>query len=584
MPPLVRLIQYAKPYRLRLLGASISAVLNTIADLLPDVLIGLALDVVVKQRGSWLATLGVIDVKTQLLVLTSAAFVMWLISSLTEYLYIYLWRTLSQDLQHALRIDTYAHVQRLEMTYHEDETTGNVLSIINDDINQLERFLDYGAYKFIYLVTSLTMVSGTFFYLSPTIALCALLPVPFILVTVWWFRKQLAPRYARIRMQVGQVADRVTNNIMGMMTIKSYTNEQFELERMRGVSNAYRQASYEAIVYNAAFFPVVRIIIVLAFIATVLLGGWQVLEGLLDVGAYSVMVFQVQKILWPAIELVDLVDLYERSMASVKRIFGLLDTPSVRSTGSSLPIAQVKGQIEFKHIVFGYASGQPLFKNLSFSIEPGSTVAFVGATGSGKSTILKLLLRFYEINQGSITLDGHDIRDLSLHDLRHAIAVVSQDVFLFNGTIEENIAYGKLNASRHEVIEAAKVAEAHEFIDQLPFGYDTLIGERGIKLSGGQRQRISIARAVLKNAPILIFDEATSSVDHETEAVIQRSLERITQFHTVIIISHRISTITKVDRIFVIEKGTIAQIGKHHELLQVPGVYSELWQAQAQEL
>src|SRR5581483_5464776 len=362
------------------------------------------------------------------------------------------------NVQHTLRLDAYAHVQRLEMAYHEEETTGNLLSIINDDITQLERFLDYGAYKFIYLITCFITVGGTFLYLSPTIALCAIIPIPFIMVTVWWFRRQLAPRYARMRLKVAQLADRITNNLMGIATIKSYTNETYELERMRVASGAYKQASYDAIMFNALFFPVVRVIIVVSFTTTVLLGGWQVLEGLLDVGAYTVLVFQVQKILWPAIELVDLVDLYERSMASVRRIFGLLDTPYTDTPIiHRMPVSTIKGHLRFDNVSFSYAHGNMLFKNLSLEIQPGTTVAFVGPTGSGKSTILKLLLRFYEIDHGSIMLDEVDIRMIDRNDLRQAIAVVSQDVFLFNGTIKDNIAYVRHNATLESIIHAAKI-------------------------------------------------------------------------------------------------------------------------------
>jgi ATP-binding cassette subfamily B protein len=582
VPPLVRLFRYAKPYRFRIFIASLSAILNTLFDLLPDVLIGFAVDVVVNKQDSWIAKFGFTDVKTQVVIMGFAALFTYVLTAVTEFMYLYFWRNLTQTLQHDMRLDAYAHIQQLEMSYHEEVTTGGLLSIINDDINQLERFLDFGAYKVLYLITTLILVGSTFIYLSPLVALCALLPAPVVLGAVIWFRRRLAPRYAHVRSSVANLVHRITNNITGMATIKSYTGEDYELKRLHRESAAYKAANHDAITYHAAFSPVIRMIVIIAFTATVIVGGWQVLDGYLEVGAYSMLVCQVQKILWPAIELVEVADLYEKAMASIRRVFGLLDTP-LNTVSGALRIAgpSVEGRLQFNNVSFAYANNTaPLFNNVSFAIEPGSTVAFVGATGSGKSTLIKLLLRFYEINGGSITLDGTDIRDINLVDLRKSIGLVSQDVFLFHGTIRENIAYGSFDASLQDVIRAAKIAHIHDFILTLPFGYDTVVGERGQKLSGGQRQRLSIARAVLKAPPIFIFDEATSSVDHETEQAIAQSLQTITKHHTVIIIAHRLSTIGAADKIFVLEKGSIVESGTHEELLQGKAIYHDLWQLQ----
>jgi ATP-binding cassette subfamily B protein len=312
------------------------------------------------------------------------------------------------------------------------------------------------------------------------------------------------------------------------------------------------------------------------------LGGMQVIDGKMAVGAYSSLVFLVQLLLWPLTRLGDTFDLYQRAMASTNRVMDLLDTPIAIHTGNiNLPVEVVRGAVEFQNVTFAYYQRPPVIKHLSLEIPAGNTIAIVGSTGSGKSTLVKLLLRFYEPQHGKITLDGVNLQSLNLRDLRRCIGLVSQDVFLFHGTVAENIAYGTFDASQYDIIIAAKVAEADDFIMRLPQGYETIVGERGQKLSGGQKQRIAIARAVLKNPPILILDEATSAVDNETEAAIQRSLERITVNRTTIAIAHRLSTIRNADCIYVMEHGEIVESGTHEQLLEKNGVYSSLWRVQS---
>ena len=322
-------------------------------------------------------------------------------------------------------------------------------------------------------------------------------------------------------------------------------------------------------------------IILLGFNGILLYGGMEVINGNLAVGTYSVLVFLTQRLLWPLTRLGQTLDLYQRAMASINRVMDLLDTPiNIRSGNLSLPTSNIKGEIKLNNITFAYNDRQPVIENLSLNIPAAHTVAIVGSTGSGKSTLVKLLLRFYELHSGTITLDGIDIREVDLTDLRQSIGLVSQDVFLFHGTVKENIAYGNNTATEEQIIEAARIAEAHEFISNLPQGYDTIVGERGQKLSGGQRQRIAIARAVLKNPPILILDEATSAVDNETEAAIAKSLEKITRNRTTIAIAHRLSTIRHADCIYVLEYGKIVERGTHEELLAKEGVYNNLWRVQ----
>jgi ATP-binding cassette subfamily B protein len=324
--------------------------------------------------------------------------------------------------------------------------------------------------------------------------------------------------------------------------------------------------------------------ILTGFTATLLAGGFLTLEGNLAVGAYSVMVFLTQRLLWPLTRLGQTFDLYQRAMASTNRILDLLDTPPGMRNGS-LPIRrdQVVGHLALDRVSFAYQQAFPVISDLEIDVPAGTTTAIVGATGAGKTTIIKLLLRFYDVTGGSVKLDGHDIRNLEMADLRRAMGLVSQDVYLFHGTVRENIAYSRPEASMEDIVDAARVAEAHEFILDLPDGYETIVGERGQKLSGGQRQRISIARAVLDDPPILVLDEATSSVDNETEAAIQRSLERITRDRTTIVIAHRLSTIRHADRIYVLEQGKLAEEGHHDDLLARDGLYAGLWKVQTGE-
>ncbi|MBW4575985.1 MAG: ABC transporter ATP-binding protein/permease [Aphanothece sp. CMT-3BRIN-NPC111] len=580
--PLKRLIDYGHNYRQQIWQAIACSILNKIFDLAPPALIGAAVDVVVKQQDSLIARLGVKDVFRQLLILSFLSLIIWGLESIFEYAYARIWRNLAQNIQHNLRLDAYSHLQELELAYFEERSTGGLMSILSDDINQLERFLDIGANEVIQVSTTVVVIGGAFFILAPSVAWMAMLPMPFILWGSIAFQKRLAPYYAEVREKVGLLNGRLSNNLSGITTIKSFTTEAYEQERIAIDSEGYRQSNRRAIALSAAFVPLIRIIILFGFTATLFYGGLDAVAGRMSVGTYSVLVFLTQRLLWPLTRLGETLDQYQRAMASTNRVFNLLDTPiDIHSGHISLPVKAVKGEVELRDVTFAYKGRVPVIQNLSLHIPAGKTIAIVGSTGSGKSTLVKLLLRLYEIEQGTITLDGIDIRDLKLKDLRYCIGLVSQDVFLFHGTVKENIAYGSPDATLAELMAAAQVAEAHDFIMDLPQGYDTIVGERGQKLSGGQRQRIAIARAVLKNPPILILDEATSAVDNETEAAIQRSLERITIDRTTIAIAHRLSTIRNADCIYVMEQGKLVEWGQHEELVARQGIYASLWRVQS---
>ncbi len=578
---LARLWSYAREHRGAIRVATTYSILNKVFDLAPPLLIGAAVDVVVQREESLVAKAGVTDPEGQLWVLAILTLVIWGLESLFEYLYAVRWRNLAQALQHSLRLDAYAHIQRLDLAYFEDRSSGGLMSILNDDVNQLERFLDGGANDLLQVGTTVVVIGAIFFSLAPQVAWLAFLPIPFILWGSFSFQKRLAPRYAAVRERVGVLNGLLANNLGGIATIKSFTAEAHEISRVDRESSRYRESNSAAIRLSSAFSPLIRMVIVVGFVLTLLLGGRSVFAGDLAVGAYSVMVFMTQRLLWPLTRLGTTVDLYQRAMASTHRILDLLDEPiTIRNGSTPLRREDVSGELTFDRVSFRYPSGPIVLEDFSLHVPAGRTVAIVGATGSGKTSLVKLLLRFYEPHAGSISLDGHDLSTLSLADLRGAIGLVSQDVFLLDGTVRDNIRYGTFDADDDAIVAAAIAAEAHGFVQELSDGYDTLVGERGQKLSGGQRQRLSIARALLKDPPVMILDEATSSVDNETEAAIQRSLARIAAHRTTVVVAHRLSTIRHADEIVVMERGRIVERGTHDSLATRDGVYAKLWRVQ----
>ena len=584
---LYRLLRHLQPYRGLVAWAAFCSVVNKVFDLAPPVLIALAVDVlsassVNQQQTAWLARFGAQDVPSQLLMLAVLSFLVWSAESLFEYLYGVLWRNLAQSTQHSLRLEAYGHLQTLEMDFFEHDSSGRLLTVLNEDINQLERFLDRGANEILQLITTVVLVGGAMALMAPGVAFFAYLPIPVILWGSLQFQKRLAPRYREVRDQAGTLGSRLANNLSGMLTIKSFTAEAWELEQLRRDSEAYRSSNRRAIKLSAAFIPLIRFAILFAFIAILMIGGLQTWRGELSIGTYSFLVFITQRLLWPLTTLGRTLDDYQRSMASSRRVLDLIDTPvQIRSGNRPFPPERVRGSISYEHVDFGYRNRNLLLKDFCLQVNAGATVGIVGATGSGKSTLMKLLLRLYPLSEGRICIDGQSINALNLNDLRRSIALVSQEVYLFQGSVAANIAYGNPEATRQQVIAAAQQAEADGFIQGLPNGYDTMVGERGQRLSGGQRQRIALARAILKDAPILVLDEATAAVDNETEAAIQRSLLQITANRTTLVIAHRLSTVRHADQIVVLEHGRIVQQGRHDELLQKGGAYAELWRVQA---
>ena len=577
--PLLRLLGHLKEYRWQVWLASFCSIMNKFWDLAPPILIGMAIDVVTYREDSLLADFGYPDPYDQFLILVALTVIIWVLESLFEYWFGVLWRNLAQNAQHELRMDAYEHIQNLEMQWFSGQTTGGLMAIMNDDVNQLERFLDQGANDLLQVATTVVVVGGVMLILAPSVAIYAILPIPIIVGGSFMFQRRIGVRYAKVRKEVGDLNALLNNNLSGITTIKSFTAEEREVERVGAASRSYRDANRDAIRLSASFVPLIRMAILFAFTANMLVGGWLALEGSLSIGAYSIIVFITQRLLWPLTRLGQTFDLYQRAMASTDRVLNLLDTP-VGLVEGDIELKDTKGEINFDSIEFSYPERESVLSGVSLNIRAGETIGLVGSTGSGKTTLVGLLLRFHDPLKGSVSLDGNDVKDLKLSSLRGSISLVSQNTTLFPGTVRDNILYGRPSASEEEIVEAARIAEATNFINELPEGWETDIGEDGHRLSGGQRQRLAIARAVLKDAPILVFDEATSNVDNETEAALQRSIDRISTDRTTIIIAHRLSTVRNSDKIAVLDSGKITELGTHEELVDADGLYSRLWSVQ----
>ncbi len=584
MQSLFRILKYTHSSIKTVFLACLYSFINIVFDAFPEIILGFAVDSVVNRQNSYLSSWGIHDSYTQLFLLGGISVFVYGLESIFEYLYSIKWKELAQIIQHKLRIDAYQHVQKLEMDYFEKKSSGLLLNILVDDINLLEQFFNTVAHQLLHITIGSILISLVFLYISPTIACISMLPIPIIFLISFLFKNKLAQYYIDVREAAGALSERLSTNLFGISTIKNYTTEQHELKVIDQKSRHYMETNSKAIGVSSLFIPIVRMAIVIGYIVTLVLGGIYALNGTIAIGAYSTLVFLTQRLLWPFTQIAQLVDTYQRAMASAQRILSLLSTPIQEKEGDvTLKASTVNGDIKFNNVTFAYPKHPNIFNKLSFEIKPKQTVAFVGPSGSGKTTITKLLLRYYMPKEGHIYLDDTDIENYTLKSLRNVFGVVSQEAFLTSGTIEDNIKYGSFEASFEEVVAAAKAAKAYEFIMELPQQFNTKVGERGQRLSGGQKQRISLARALLKNPPMYIFDEATSAVDNETERAIHHSLQSVSADHTVIIIAHRLSTVKNADIIHVLDQGKIVESGTHEELIKKNKLYAHLWKLQTNE-
>jgi ATP-binding cassette subfamily B protein len=579
-------------------GMLASIVARTL-DLLPPLLLGIAVDAIfLDQRPfalplvppAWLPS----GHEAQFWFTTGVVVAAFGVGAVFHYVRNWGWNAFAQRVQHAVRVDTYDHMQRLDMAFFEDKQTGELMSVLSNDVNRLERFLNDGMNSASRLGLMLVGIAALLFWLNPSLAVLALLPVPFIAVFTYFFVKTIQPKYAEVRSTVGQVNSRLENNLGGISVIKAANTEPYESERVEDVSSDYFDANWDAIETRITFFPALRLLAGAGFTLTFVVGGLWVLRGegplfltgTLYPGEFVTFVLYTQRFIWPLAQFGQIINMYQRARASSERIFGLMDEAGRLDHAADAPDLDVnEGRVEYDGVTFAYeGEDDSVLSGVSFAADGGETLALVGPTGAGKSTALKLLLRMYDVDEGAVRIDGRDVRDVTVDSLRRAVGYVSQDTFMFYGTVRDNIAYGRFDATDEEVEAAARAAEAHRFVTNLPDGYDTMVGERGVKLSGGQRQRLAIARAVLKDPEILLLDEATSDVDTETEMLIQRSLDRLTADRTTLTVAHRLSTVKDADTIVVLEDGGVAERGTHEELLERDGLYANLWGVQAGEV
>ncbi len=600
--PMKRLFRdYGMRYWWAALTGIVASILARVLDLLPPIFLAVAIDAIFFEEVSYAEALPlggniaepyIPDGQVEQFWFTIALLIgIFTFAAIFHWIRNWGFNYFAQHIQHDVRTDTYDKMQELNMDFFADKQTGEMMSILSNDANRLERFLNDGMNSLFRLSVMVVGIGVLLFAYNWQLALVTMAPVPLIALFTYIFIKLIQPKYAEVRSMVGKLNSRLENNLGGIKVIKSSVTEDYESDRVDDVSDDYLGANWGAIRIRIKFFPGLQLLSGLGFVLTFIVGGLWVLQGPpgpfsgeLRAGTFVAFILYSQRFIWPMAQFGQIINMYQRARASAARIFGLMDEPDrLEERDGAEDLEVTEGRVVYDDVTFGY-DDEVIVDDIDFTVEGGETLALVGPTGAGKSTVLKLLLRMYDVDEGAVTIDGQDLRDVRLRSIRQSVGYVSQDTYLFYGTVEQNIKYGAFEATREEVIEAAKMAEAHEFIKNLPDGYDTEVGERGVKLSGGQRQRLSIARAILKDPDILILDEATSDVDTETEMLIQRSLDQLTADRTTFAIAHRLSTIKDADQILVLEGGKIVERGAHHELLGNDELYAHLWGVQAGEI
>lgn len=566
---LTRFFTYYKPHKRLFIIDFSSAIVVAILDLLFPMAVQWFIDDLLPTN-DWDAI-----VKISILLLIT-----YIISTGLNFVVNYLGHKLGTNIETDMRQQLFNHVQRQPFTFFDNMKTGHLMSRITNDLFDIGEFAHHGPEDLFIAVMTFIGAFTIMFNINSTLALILLIMVPFLIIVMYMSNKRMKKGWTVMYSEIANVNGRVEDSFSGIRVVKSFTNEEFEKERFKSQNGLFRKAKLYAYKVMASTHSSIYIVTRLMTLTVLVVGAWLSYQGLLSYGEFVSFVLYTNVLIKPIDKISALLEMYPKGMAGFKRFCDLLDQePSIVDRPNALAVNQLNGDIEFKNVSFNYADSKQVLKDMSFKVPAGKTVAFVGPSGSGKTTISALIPRFYDVTDGEITIDGNDIRDLTQQSLRKQIGTVQQDVFLFTGTIRENIGYGNLEASFEEILQAAEKANLLEFIEQLPDGFETEIGERGLKLSGGQKQRLAIARMFLKNPPILILDEATSALDTATERIIQQSLSDLAKDRTTVIIAHRLATIRDADYIFVVTPNGIEEQGTYEELLKKEGIFARLHHA-----